>query len=114
MKETDPHVSGARFFSGRVIWITAFLAGVIAVAIGFGFQLLRGDGSAERPPGASGPSFVGSENCASCHQAQAQLWRSSQHKLAMQHASDKTVLGDFSEASFDYYGVHSRFFTKDG
>jgi len=27
----------------------------------------------------------------------------------MQQASDKTVLGDFSDASFDYYGVHSRF-----
>ena len=25
-----------------------------------------------------------------------------------------TVLGDFNDASFDYYGVHSRFFRKDG
>ena len=32
----------------------------------------------------------------------------------MQHATDKTVLGDFNDASFDYYGVHSRFFRKDG
>ena len=32
----------------------------------------------------------------------------------MQHASDKTVLGDFSGATFDHYGVHSRFFRKDG
>src|SRR5215831_9217457 len=32
----------------------------------------------------------------------------------MQHATDKTVLGDFDDASFDYYGVHSRFFRKDG
>ncbi len=32
----------------------------------------------------------------------------------MAHATDKTVLGNFNDASFDYYGVHSRFFRKDG
>ena len=32
----------------------------------------------------------------------------------MDHATDKSVLGDFNDASFDYYGVHSRFFRKDG
>jgi predicted CXXCH cytochrome family protein len=32
----------------------------------------------------------------------------------MQHATEKSVLGDFSHASFDYYGVHSRFFRRDG
>ena len=28
--------------------------------------------------------------------------------------SDKSVLGDFGDASFDHYGVRSRFFRKDG
>ena len=32
----------------------------------------------------------------------------------MAHATEKTVLGDFNDASFDYYGVHSRFFRRDG
>jgi predicted CXXCH cytochrome family protein len=32
----------------------------------------------------------------------------------MDHATEKTVLGDFSAASFDYHGVRSRFFRKDG
>ena len=31
----------------------------------------------------------------------------------MDHATDKTVLGDFSNASFDYFGVSSRFFRRD-
>ena len=60
------------------------------------------------------PAYVGSETCAGCHQAQAQLWSSSQHKHAMQHANDKTVLGNFNDASFDYYGVRSQFFRQDG
>ena len=59
-------------------------------------------------------SFVGSEACAACHKAEAELWHGSQHKHAMDHATDKSVLGDFNDASFDYYGVHSRFFRKDG
>jgi predicted CXXCH cytochrome family protein len=32
----------------------------------------------------------------------------------MQHATDKTVLGNFNDASLDHYGVHSRFFREDG
>jgi predicted CXXCH cytochrome family protein len=42
------------------------------------------------------------------------MWRSSQHKLAMQHATDKTVLGDFENAGFDNFGLRSRFFRQDG
>jgi predicted CXXCH cytochrome family protein len=59
-------------------------------------------------------SFAGTETCASCHRVEAELWRTSQHKLAMDHASEQSVLGDFNDASFDHYGVHSRFFRKDG
>ena len=32
----------------------------------------------------------------------------------MDHATDKSVLGDFNDAHFEYYGVRSRFFRKDG
>lgn len=67
-----------------------------------------------QPQQLSQLSFVGSQVCAGCHQAEAKLWQTSQHKAAMQHATDKTVLGNFNDASFDYYGVHSRFFRKDG
>ncbi|HEY7298811.1 MAG TPA: tetratricopeptide repeat protein, partial [Xanthobacteraceae bacterium] len=61
----------------------------------------------------AGPSFVGSDACAECHQAETALWKQSQHKHAMQHATDASVLGNFDNAGFDYYGIHSRFFRKD-
>jgi hypothetical protein len=48
------------------------------------------------------------------HQGEPERWRASQHKHAMDHASDKTVLGGFNNATLDYYGVRSRFFRKDG
>jgi hypothetical protein len=59
-------------------------------------------------------TFVGSETCISCHQEEGRLWHTSQHAHAMAHATANTVLGDFNDASFDYYGVKSRFFKKDG
>jgi predicted CXXCH cytochrome family protein len=58
-------------------------------------------------------AFVGSQSCAECHQAEAALWKGSQHKHAMQHATAASVLGNFDDANFDYFGIHSRFFRKD-
>jgi Flp pilus assembly protein TadD len=100
--------------SRRTIWIAAVIVLIIVMAIGLGLPIWLAGGGAGSSPGASVATFVGSETCAACHQAQAQLWRSSQHHLAMQHATDKSVRGDFNDASFDYYGVRSRFFRKDG
>ena len=86
----------------------------IVAAVGMGFYLLPVSGSAWDARSASAATFVGSETCAGCHQAEAELWHTSQHKHAMDHATDKSVLGDFDDASFDYYGVKSLFFRKDG
>jgi hypothetical protein len=94
--------------SQRWTWITATIAAVLITGAAFGLRLKSNNEVGARD--SSAPTFIGSETCASCHQAEAKLWNASQHKAAMAHASDKTVLGDFNEASFDYYGVHSRFF----
>src|SRR3954467_11723534 len=39
---------------------------------------------------ASAASYVGSEACAGCHQVEDGLWRTSQHKHAMDHATEKS------------------------
>src|SRR5262249_29813662 len=70
--------------------------------------------NADRGNRAEAATFVGSETCAGCHRAEAELWRSSQHRHAMDHATEKTVLGDFSDVAFEYYGVRSRFFRSGG
>ena len=101
----------ARPLSRRVVWIAAFAAALALVGLGLAF--LAGNNSNKFAPVAAA-TFVGSETCAGCHQGEAELWRGSQHKLAMEHATDKSVLGDFNDATFDYYGVRSRFFRKDG
>ena len=58
-------------------------------------------------------TYVGAQHCASCHQAQTKLWQGSHHDLAMQPAEEQTVLGDFDNTSFDYYGIVSSFYKKE-
>lgn len=92
------------------------MAMVAAAVFAFGgaFHIFNHGGPASPIQHSAVAAFVGSETCAGCHQAEAKLWNASQHKAAMQHANDKTVLGNFNDSSFDYYGVRSRFFRKDG
>lgn len=63
---------------------------------------------------ADNGAYVGGRRCAECHQAQYAQWQGSHHDLAMQEASERTVLGDFSNVSFTYNGVTSKFYRRDG
>src|SRR5499426_751407 len=99
---------------GRILLIATLVLAGLAAAAALALVFPTG---VQRDPlkGAdTAATFVGSETCAGCHGAAAELWRASQHRLAMQHATDKTVLGDFNDASLDHHGVHSRFFRRDG
>ncbi len=60
------------------------------------------------------PTFIGSPACAECHRAETAAWKTSQHARAMQHANEKTVLGNFNDATFTYNGITSTFFRRDG
>ena len=73
----------------------------------------REESNQGRPSTEVQATYVGDQQCASCHQEQYTLWQGSHHDLAMQPANEKTVLGDFNNASFDYFGTVSRFYKKD-
>jgi predicted CXXCH cytochrome family protein len=45
----------------------------------------------------SSPQFVGSARCTECHADEAAAWQTSHHAQAMQVATDRTVLGDFTD-----------------
>ena len=57
--------------------------------------------------------FVGRQTCAECHQTESKLWKGSHHDLAMDLATDDTVLGDFSVVMVEHHGVESKMF-RDG
>ncbi|SHE71731.1 Tfp pilus assembly protein PilF [Microbulbifer donghaiensis] len=73
----------------------------------------RAGDTARKESDAAG-TYIGSQQCASCHRDQFKAWQHSHHDLAMQKASDATVLGNFNDAQFDYFGTVSRFYKKDG
>lgn len=59
-----------------------------------------------------GASYVGSQACADCHQQQYQDWQGSHHERAMDHATDKSVRGDFNNAKARFKDQPARFFKK--
>lgn len=59
--------------------------------------------------------FVGSSTCISCHKKEYDLWKGSDHELAMKPADSLTVLGDFDNIKFTSKGITSRFYhTENG
>ncbi|MEH6551639.1 MAG: tetratricopeptide repeat protein [Pseudomonadales bacterium] len=59
-------------------------------------------------------NYVGSETCVSCHENESTEWETSHHYAAMAEATEKTVLGEFNDTTFEHYGLVSRFYRKDG
>lgn len=65
-------------------------------------------------PAADPPAqYRGTETCVGCHAEEATRWRGSHHDLAMQPATDETILGDFNSSTVTAYGRTSRFY-RDG
>jgi predicted CXXCH cytochrome family protein len=82
------------------LWKTAALAAMIMLAQ-----------PAPIAVGADQPAaYVGAQACAGCHAAQFDAWKGSHHASAMQKAITATVLGDFSDARVEHYGVTTTFF----
>jgi len=59
-------------------------------------------------------TYVGRQSCIECHRQEYEDWQGSHHDLAMDVATPETVLGDFNDAEFDQFGIHSRLFRRDG
>ncbi len=89
----------------RLLTIAAVCLVLAAAALYVLWQALR-----PLPP----PAYVGTNQCAVCHQSEFHNWERSDHRHAMEHASGETVLGDFSDVTFNYFGTSSRFFKRDG
>lgn len=100
-------------FPFRTAVLLAVGAGALFFTIVTGLSWLKPSGTSSQSPRTTELTFVGSQACSGCHRTEAQLWQKSQHRHAMDHASDTSVRGDFSDAVFEYAGTRSRFF-RDG
>ncbi|WP_321779064.1 multiheme c-type cytochrome [Sulfurimonas sp.] len=60
------------------------------------------------------PKYIGDKSCAKCHADIYKQWKGSHHDLSMQVANEKTVLGNFNNASFiSKSKIKTTFFKKD-
>ena len=83
-----------------------------------------GDGDVEETNGKSTPvkkvvsgeaTYVGSKSCVECHKEEYHDWQGSHHDLAMDLATEETVLGDFDDTSFKTkFGIESKMSRRDG
>lgn len=67
-----------------------------------------------RQDDAASLHYVGRVACTDCHAEQQAAWAGSHHDLAMQEATEVTVLADFNDAHFTKAGISTDFFRRDG
>ncbi|MGY4502375.1 putative CXXCH cytochrome family protein [Bradyrhizobium sp. GM24.11] len=94
------------------MWL-AICAGALLVVIGGALFWFKSSNTSIEPRQTVELTFVGSQACSGCHQAEANLWKDSQHRHAMDHATIASVRGDFNDVAFEYAGRRSRFFRND-
>ncbi len=70
-------------------------------------------GKNTRPKDELAHEYVGRASCVECHQLQHDLFQGSDHDMAMDIATELTVLGDFKNSSFTHFGITSEFYRKD-
>ena len=58
-------------------------------------------------------TYVGRSSCVECHATEVEQWIGSDHDLAMDVATDETVLADFNDVEFTHHGIVSRMY-RDG
>ncbi|MDH3329525.1 MAG: cytochrome c family protein, partial [Desulfobulbaceae bacterium] len=93
--------------------VTALVAALVILTAPFIYVYVhRGD---KAVPVMGDAVFAGSEKCKKCHQAAYDKWQGSHHDLAMDTATEQTVLGDFNDAVFTdpYNNFTSRFYRRD-
>ncbi|MEW4455652.1 cytochrome c3 family protein [Bremerella sp. JC817] len=59
-------------------------------------------------------TYVGANTCIKCHEKEHAEWAGSDHDLAMDLATDETVLADFNNAELPHHDLTSKMFRRDG
>jgi tetratricopeptide (TPR) repeat protein len=97
--------------SWRIAGVVALIVIVVSVPLYVVLETQRR--GVDVTPVEAHASFVGRDQCIDCHTVAYESWLGSHHDDAMDFANEKTVLGDFNDAEFEYKGVTSRFYRKD-
>ncbi len=91
-----------------------FAMTVTLLAIGFATMWPSAPRMTSKRTQAPTAHFLGSQTCTQCHQAEYHAWTGSHHELAMQPASDSSVLAPFHGEQFSEDGITSVFVRRNG
>jgi len=99
--------------SGRWEWAALVSLALILCSP---FIYLQRDSHRVHPRPVAENHFIGSRKCGACHAAYFDKWQNSHHDLAMDVATEETVLGDFENAAYTdpHNRVTSRFYRENG
>ena len=106
-------------------WLLTSGAAVVVVVLVGWLSWPAGDGEdetigpppkaeARAPSATDSAEYVGRIACAGCHPDQTKRWLGSHHDLAMQEATEETVLADFDNTVFTHFDETSTFSARDG
>ncbi|MBN2173957.1 MAG: tetratricopeptide repeat protein [Bacteroidales bacterium] len=96
-------------------WIKAGLIATILIVLTVPVYLVKKNifETADESQFANEPFFVGKDACVDCHKVQFELWKGSDHDLAMDYATDSTVLGNFNNVQLTARGFTHQFYKRD-
>jgi len=94
----------------KITGLTAAIVIVIAIPLYVLFQLYSDKSEVD----SNTVQFIGKERCIDCHKVEYDLWEKSDHKKAMEVATDSSVLGNFNNIKFISRGKETLFYKKDG
>ena len=100
--------------AGLRVWFRVGLAALAVTVLAIPLSLLREPQGEAASSLEAEPTFAGTQACRECHRVEYERWFGSDHDLAMDVATDTTVLGDFSGVEATFHGTTSRFFRRDG
>ncbi len=96
-------------------WETSGLIATLLLALTLPLYLWHDQQWPVERPENEALTFVGRKACAKCHAREDRAFDKSHHDLAMAVASEKSMRGDFNNATFTCSrGVTSRFYRKEG
>ena len=95
----------------KIIGIVATLGVISAIPL-YLWRVAQRQPMAKVPQYNTAATFSGSQKCALCHKTQYDRWKGSHHDLAMDKATEATVLGNFDNAVFDHLGTRTTFYRK--
>ena len=95
-------------------WVGILAALTIVTALPAYYLIVEKNRHSTAVEDDSRPAFVGSNSCRDCHNREYDAWQGSHHDLAMDVASEESVLGDFGDVEVTLRGVTSRFYRRDG